>query len=95
MGQDALEVEPLAAGEYGGRDLLDLGGGQNKQQVGGRLLHDLQQGVEGVAGEHMHLVDDVDTLLQHRRRVDGLLPQAAGVVDAAVGGGVQLRHIQQ
>ena len=95
MGQDALEVEPLAAGEYGGRDLLDLGGGQNKQQVGGRLLHDLQQGVEGVAGEHMHLIDDVDALLQHRRRVDGLLPQAAGVVDAAVGGGVQLRHIQQ
>ena len=95
VGQDALEVEPLAAGEYGGRDLLDLGGGQNKQQVGGRLLHDLQQGVEGVAGEHMHLIDDVDALLQHRRRVDGLLPQAAGVVDAAVGGGVQLRHIQQ
>ena len=43
----------------------------------------------------MHLVDDVDALLQHRRRVDGLLPQTAGIVDAAVGGGVQLRHIQQ
>ena len=43
----------------------------------------------------MHLVDDVHPLFQHGGGIDRLLPQGAGVIDAAVGGGVQLRHIQQ
>ncbi len=94
-GQNALEGEPLAPGENGSGDLLQLGGSQNEQQMLRRFLHDLQQGVEGVPGEHMHLVDDVHPLFQHGGGIDRLLPQGAGVIDAAVGGGVQLRHIQQ
>ena len=95
VGQDPLEGEALAPGQNGGGHLLQLGGGQNEQQVRRRLLHDLQQGVEGVLGEHVYLVDDIHALFQHRGRVDGLLPQGAGIVHAAVGGSVQLGHVQQ
>ena len=93
--QDALEGEPLAAGQDGGGDLVQLRGGQNEQQVLRRFLHDLQQGIEGVPGEHVDLVDDVHPFFQHGGGIHRLLPQGAGVVDAAVGGGVQLRHVQQ
>ena len=43
----------------------------------------------------MHLIDDVHPLFQHGGGIDRLLPQGTGVIDAAVGGGVQLRHVQQ
>ena len=35
---NAMEIEPLAAGQNGGRHLLDLGRRQNKDDVGRRLL---------------------------------------------------------
>ena len=41
------EAVPLAAGEDGGGDLVQLRGGQDEHQMLRRLLQDLQQGVEG------------------------------------------------
>ena len=38
---NALEVEPLAPGQNGGQQLVDLCGGQNKDDVGGGLLQGL------------------------------------------------------
>ena len=45
--KDALEGEPLTAGEDGGGDLVELRRCQNKDQVFGGLLQNLQKGVEG------------------------------------------------
>ena len=42
------------------RDLVRLGGGEDEDDVGRRLLERLEQGVEGLGGEHVDLVDDVD-----------------------------------
>ena len=93
-GLDAAEIIPLAAGEDGGGHLVDLGGGQNKDDVRRRLLHDLQQGVEGRDGEHVHLVDDIHLVLADAGGIGGLVPQIPDTVHAVVGGGVDLHHVQ-
>ena len=93
--QDALEGIPLAAGENGGRDLVQLRGGQNEHQVGRGLLQNFQQGVEGGGGEHVHLVHDVYPLFHVGRGVNGLVPQSADLIHAVVGGGVQLQNVQK
>ena len=41
----------------------------------------------------MHLVYDVDALAHGGRGVNRLVPQGADLVNAVVGGGVQLHHI--
>ena len=94
-GQQPLEGKALTAGENGGRHLVQLGGGQNKQQMLRRLLQDLQQRVERRDGQHVYLVDDIHPLFQHGGGVYRFLPQRADLIDAIVGSGVQFRHIQQ
>jgi hypothetical protein len=42
------------------RDLVRLGRREDELHVRRRLLERLQQRVEGLRGEHVHLVDDVD-----------------------------------
>ena len=89
------KVEALAAREDGRRDLVDLGRGEHEDDVGGRLLEGLQEGVEGLLGEHVGLVDDVDLVAAPDRRIADLVAQLADVVDAAVGGGVHLDHVER
>ena len=45
-GGNPAEIIPLAPGQDGGRHLVDLGGGQDKQGMFRRLLQGFQQGVE-------------------------------------------------
>ena len=94
LGADAPEGKLLAAAFDGGGHLVDLGGGQDEHQVGRRLLQNLKQGVEGLGGEHVDLVDDVHPLFHRRRGVYRLIQDGADVVHAVVGGGVQLQHVQ-
>ena len=94
-GQDALEGKPLAPGENGGGDLVQLRGSQNEHQMLRRLLQNFQQGVEGRRGQHVDLVHDVDPLFHIGGGVDGLVPEGPDLVHAVVGGGVQLQHIQK
>ncbi|OPZ37164.1 MAG: hypothetical protein BWY96_01809 [Spirochaetes bacterium ADurb.BinA120] len=54
-----LEKIFLAARKNGVRDSVNLGSGEYEDHVGRRLLERLQQRVEGLGGEHVHLVDDV------------------------------------
>ena len=95
LGPDALEGEALAPGEDGGRNLVELGGGQDEDEVGRGLLQDLQQGVESGGGEHVDLVDDIHPVADAGGGVYGLVPEGADVVHAVVGGGVQLHHVQE
>ncbi len=89
----AAEVEALAARQDGGRHLVRLGGGQHEDGVRRRLLQRLEQGVEGLGGEHVDLVDDVDLHPPFDRREVDLVAQIADIVDAAVGGGVHLDDV--
>ena len=89
------EVEPLAPAPDGVEQLVRLGGGQHEDDVVGRFLERLEQGVTGGARQHVGLVEDVDALgpagRRHRARVDPDLPH---VLDLVVRGGVQLDDVE-
>ena len=58
--RNAPEIVPLAARQDGRRDLVQFGRGEDEQDVGGRLLDDLEQGIEGLLGQHVDFVDYID-----------------------------------
>ena len=93
-GADAPKVKPLAAGEDGGGNLVHLGGGEDEDDVLGRLLHDFEQGVKGPDAEHVGLVDDVDAVADLSGGEVCLLAQLADVVDAVVAGRVDLGDVE-
>ena len=76
-------------------DLLRLGRREDELHVLRRLLDDLQQGVEALRAHHVRLVDDVDLVAALRRPVGGAFAQVTGVVDAAVGGRVDLDDVDR
>ena len=92
---DALKIEALAAGLDGGRDLVNLGGGQNEDDVLRRLLHDFQQGIDRPARKHMGLIDDIDPVFCDIGQENGFLPQVTDVIDTVIAGGIDLHNIHQ
>ena len=86
---DAVEIVSLAAGENGRENLVLLRGRKNEYGVGRRLLQCLEEGVEGRLGQHVHLVDDIDTVPADLRRNLDLVHQCLDVVHTVVGGGIQ------
>ena len=74
-------------------NLRRLGGAEDELDVFGRLFQGLQQGVEGLAGEHVDFVDDVDLESCPAGPHAGVLPQLADFVDAAVAGAVDFQHV--
>jgi hypothetical protein len=78
-----------------GKHLVLLGGREHEHYVLGRLLEHLQEGVEGLGGQHVDLVDDVDL----REPADGgevdPVPEVPYLVDPAVGGRVHLDHVKR
>ena len=91
----ALEVEALAAVGDRRHHLVRLGGGEDEDGVRRRLLERLEEGVPGLLGQHVGLVEDVDLPAAAGRRVGDPLAQVADVVDRAVGGGVHLDHVDR
>ena len=89
-----LEKIFLAPGQDRVRYLVYLRGGEDEDDVGRRLFEGLQEGVEGLLGEHVHFVDDVDLVPGFDRGEIDVFPQLADVVDAAVGGAVDLDHVE-
>ena len=72
---------------------MGIGRGQHEHDVRGRLLDQLEQRVEGVGAQHVHLVDDVDPAPQLCRRGEGAHHQVPRIFDQAVAGGVDLDHV--
>ena len=68
---------------------------EDEEQVGWRLLDQLQQRVPGLRGQLVRLVDDVDLVAA----LDGLehdaLADLADVVDSALRRGVHLDHVER
>ena len=77
-----------------GEHPVGLGRGEHELDVRRRLLDDLEQGVEALRGHHVRLVDDVDLVAARHRAERRPLAQLAGVVDAAVAGGVDLDDVE-
>ena len=70
----SLEVVDLAAREDGGQDLVLLGRGEDEDDMGGRFLQRLEEGIEGLLREHVDLVDDKDLVASHLRGGCGSAP---------------------
>lgn len=59
-----------------------------------RLFKDLQQSIERRVAEHVHLVDDIHALAHAGGGKHRLIAQGAHIVDAVVGRGVKLDHVE-
>ncbi len=94
VGPEKPELEVLCPAADGGQDLLGLGRRQHEDDMTGRLLQGLEQGVGGGRREHVDLVDDVD-LPPARRPESGVGDQFAHGVDAVVRRGVQLVDVER
>ena len=90
---DGVKAEVLAAGADGLGNVLGLGGGHHEDGVGGRLFEGLEQGVECGIGDLVGFVEDVDFVAIARAGRSGLRRGFADLVDAAVGGGVDLDDV--
>src|SRR6185503_16655021 len=97
-GAYALEVEALESaedGRGGRRDFLRLRRGEHEHDARRRLLENLEQRVPRLAREHVRLVHYVDLVACiGGRRVHRALPQLPRIVHAAVGGRVDLHHVE-
>ena len=98
MWPDPPEIESLQPREDRSgalRDLLRLGGGEYEHHPRRRLFEDLEQRVPRFPREHVRFVDDVDLVATlGAGGVHGALAQVPRVVDAPVGGRVQLDHVE-
>jgi len=93
VGFDPAQIEALAARQDRDRNLADLGGGEDELGVRRRLFQGFQQRVEGRAGEHVHLVENVGLVACRCRRIADCVVDLAYVVDAVVGRGIHFQHV--
>ena len=89
------EDERLAARAHGRQHLGEVGGAEDEDEVGRRLLDQLQQRVPGGVGELVRLVEDVDLVAALGGLEHDALADLADVVDAALRGGVHLDHVER
>ena len=93
IGRNAPQVEPLATRQDGDRHLVHFGRREQEFHMRRRLLQRLQQRVEGVFGQHMHFVDNVDLVARGDSGIAHRLDNLAHVIDAGVARRVHLDHV--
>ena len=95
---DALEVKSLKAAEDRRRrlrDLLRFSCRKDKDNAGRRLFENLEKSVPRLTSQHVRLVDDVHLVaLVSGGRVHRAFAKVACVVDAAVGGRIDLHDVE-
>ena len=90
---DAAQIETLAARAHRHGDFFNLGCGEEKTHMRGRLFQRLQKAVECGLREHVHFVDNVDFAARHDRAIARALNDLANIVNAGVGGSIHFDHI--
>ncbi len=73
---------------------MRLGGGQHKDGMWRRFFEGFEQRVKGRVGQHVDFVDDINLVAALVRGEGDLVAEAANLIDAAVGGGVDLNQVQ-
>lgn len=91
---DGAEIEALAAGEDGGKDFLDLGGGEDEFYVFGGFFEGFEEGVEGGVGEHVDFIDVVDFELTAGGGEFYRFAEFADLFDAIVGGAIDFEDVE-
>src|SRR5216684_5911195 len=75
------------------RNVFGLGGGHHEDDVRRRLFQGLEQGVEGGVGDLVGFVENINLIAVARGTIPGGVAQFANLIDAAIGGGVDLDHV--
>ena len=91
----ALEHERLAARPNSRNHLPEVGRAEDEQEVGRRLLDELQKRVPGRIGELVRLVEDVHLVATLDGLQNDALADLADVVDAALRGRVHLDDVER
>jgi hypothetical protein len=73
---------------------VDLGGGEDKNDIGGGFLDGLQQGVEGAVAEHVDFVDDIYFVAPAIGGKKYFILELPDIVDGGVARPVDLDHIE-
>jgi hypothetical protein len=95
LGIDAGEVKSLAAADDRWQDFMGLCGGEEKFGLLGGLFECFEEGVEGLLGEHVHFVDDVDFVFAVAWGIADGLVDLPDVVDPSIGGAVDFDHVER
>ena len=95
FGRHGPQVELQTARQHRDRHFLGIGGGQHELEVFGRLFQGFQHGIESRVGEHVHFVNHEHLETTLHRLVNRLLQKLLHLVDAAVGGGIELGVIHK
>ncbi|MNI28405.1 hypothetical protein D3C73_821810 [compost metagenome] len=90
---DPAQVEALATGKHGDRNLADFRRRENELHMLRWLFERLQQPVEGLRREHVHFVDNIDLVARRNRAIAHLLDDLSDIVDTGMGRGIHLDHV--
>src|ERR1044072_9421697 len=90
---DAPKVEALAGRQNRRRQAVRLSRGENEFDRRRWLLEGLQKRVEGVLGDLVHLVDDVDFETTLGRLIADVFDDLADLIDATIGSAVDFEHV--
>ena len=90
-----LQRELQAARQNRCRKFLRVSGRQDELDVRRRLFEGFQQRIEGMAGKHVHFVDQVDLEAPTAWRVLHVVEQLAGVFDLGAARGVDLDQVDE
>ena len=72
---------------------MQFGGGKHEIDMSGWFFEGLQQGVEGLGGEHVHFIDDEDFVPGTGGQEANFFFQLTDFLDAAVGGAVNFLKV--
>ncbi len=84
----------LAAADNSGRKLMGFSGSQDKAHMAGRLFQSLEQGVEGIAREHVGFINDDHFVPAVQWSITHIFGQFANMVHTSVRSAVDLGHIK-
>ena len=89
----AAQVEALAARQYRHRHFADFCGCENEFHMRWWFFQGLEQAIEGLLGQHVHFVNDIDLVAGAGRSIAHAFDDLADIVNAGAAGGVHLLHI--
>jgi hypothetical protein len=67
---------------------------KNENNVVGRLFQCLQESVEGLLGQHVDLIDDVDLISATDWGESHILSQFADLIDAVIARSIDFEHVE-
>ena len=90
---NTAQIEPLRPAEHGHRQLFNLSGRKQKLHMRWRFFQRFEQSIEGIAGQHVDFIDDVDFVARRDRRITHSLNDLAHIINAGMGGRIHFDHI--